>query len=55
MALLDWQGERWFVLAVQLPREVAVTTFAASKAGGAETLDEFVAFVADQADEGGLR
>jgi hypothetical protein len=55
VALLDWQGERWFVLAVQLPREVAVTTFAASKTGGAETLDEFVAFVADQADEGGLR
>lgn len=52
VALLDWQGERWFVLAVQLPRDVAVTTVAASKAGGAETLDEFVA---DQADEGGLR
>jgi hypothetical protein len=56
VALLDWQGERWFVLAVRFPRqEVAVTTVAASKAGGAETLEQFVAFVADQADEGGLR
>lgn len=55
VALLEWQGERWFVLAVRFPREVAVTTFAASKTGGAETLDQFVAFVADQADEGGLR
>ncbi len=55
VALLDWQGERWFVLAVGFPREVAVTTVAASKAGGAETLDQFVAFVAGQADEGGLR
>ncbi len=55
VALLDWQGERWFVLAVRFPREVAVTTVAASKADGAETLEEFVAFVADQADEGGMR
>jgi hypothetical protein len=55
VALLDWQGERWFVLAVRFPRDVAVTTVAASKAGGAETLDQFVAFVADQADEGGMR
>lgn len=55
VALLDWQGERWFVLAVGFPRDVAVTTVAASKAGGAETLDQFVAFVADQADEGGMR
>lgn len=55
VALLEWQGGRWFVLVVRFPREVAVTTVAASKAGGAETLEQFVAFVADQADEGGMR
>lgn len=55
VALLEWQGSRWFVLAVRLPREVSVTTVAASKAPGVETLDEFVAFMADRADEGGMR
>lgn len=55
VALLEWQGGRWFVLAVRFPREVAVTTVAASKAGGAETLDQFAAFLDDKADEGGMR
>ncbi|WP_374457160.1 hypothetical protein [Nocardioides sp.] len=55
VALLEWQGERWFVLAVRFPENDAVTTVAAAKAGGAETLDEFVAFMADKADEGGMR
>ncbi|WP_439937342.1 hypothetical protein ACS3YM_15590 [Nocardia sp. N13] len=55
VALLQWQGHRWFVLAVGLPDQVAVTTVAASKAPGVETLDEFVAFMADKADEGGMR
>ncbi len=32
-----------------------MTTVAADKAGGPSTLDEFVAFMADQADEGGMR
>lgn len=55
VAVLEWDGERWFVLAVRSSGRDAVTTVAASKAGGAETLDEFVAFMADQADEGGMR
>ena len=55
VAILDWAGERWFVLAVGFPDQVAVTTVAASKAPGVETLDEFVAFMADKADEGGMR
>lgn len=55
VALVDWQGERWFVLVVRFPREVAITTVAAPKAGGARTLDDFIAFTADQADEGDLR
>lgn len=55
VAILDWAGERWFVLAVGLPDQVAVTTVAASKAPGVATLDQFVAFMADKADEGGMR
>jgi hypothetical protein len=55
VAILDWAGERWFVLAVGFPDQVAVTTVAASKAPGVETLDDFVAFMADKADEGGMR
>ena len=55
VALVDWHGERWFVLMVRFPDEDAVTTFAAEKAGGAETIDQFIAFAADRADEGGLR
>jgi hypothetical protein len=55
VALLDWAGERWFVLAVGFPDQVAVTTVAASKAPGVETLDQFIAFMADKADEGGMR
>jgi hypothetical protein len=55
VAILDWAGERWFVLAVGFPDQVAVTTVAASKAPGVTTLDDFVAFMADKADEGGMR
>jgi hypothetical protein len=55
VAILDWAGERWFVLAVGFPDQVSVTTVAASKAPGVDTLDEFVAFMADKADEGGMR
>lgn len=55
VAMLDWAGERWFVLAVGSSNQVAVTTVAASKAPGVETLDEFIAFMADKADEGGMR
>jgi hypothetical protein len=52
---VSWQGERWFVLVLGFDGEDGVTTFAAEKAGGATTLDEFVAFAADRGDEGGLR
>ncbi|MDR7251968.1 hypothetical protein J2X46_000944 [Nocardioides sp. BE266] len=55
VALLEWQGERWFVLAVGFPEGASVTTVAEAKAGGADTLDEFVAFMADRADQGGMR
>lgn len=55
VALLEWQGERWFALVVELDGQDSVTTVAASKADGAQTLDEFVAFMADKADEGGMR
>lgn len=51
VGLVEWQGERWFVLVV----DDSVTTVAVDKAGGATTLDEFVAFMADKADEGGMR
>ena len=54
VALVEWDEERWFVLAVRLPDEDALTTYAADKAG-VETIDDFIAFTADQADEGGLR
>ncbi|GAA5107365.1 hypothetical protein GCM10023339_05300 [Alloalcanivorax gelatiniphagus] len=55
VALVEWGGVRWFVLVVRFAGDDAVTTVAASKAGGARTLDEFVAFMADRADEGGMR
>lgn len=55
VAVLEWEGERWFVLAVRFPGRDAITTVAAAKAGGADTLEEFVTFMADQADEGGMR
>ncbi|QSR32967.1 hypothetical protein CFI00_21180 [Nocardioides sp. S5] len=54
VALVEWEEERWFVLAVRMPDEDALTTYAADKAG-VETIDDFIAFTADQADEGGLR
>ena len=52
---MTWQGERWFVLVMRFDGPDGVTTFAARKAGGAQTLDDFIAFAADRADEGGLR
>ena len=55
VALVSWHGERWFVLFVRLPDQDAVTTFAAVKADGAQTLDDFVAFAAARAGRGGLR
>jgi hypothetical protein len=55
VALLTWEGQRWFVLAVEGTPDDAITTVAASKAPGVTTLDDFVAFMADRADEGGMR
>lgn len=55
VALVDWQGRRWFVLVVRVQGRDSVTTVAVDKTGGADTLDEFVAFMADKADEGGMR
>jgi hypothetical protein len=55
VALVDWRDERWFVLALIHPDQDTVITFAASKADGAETLDDFLAFAAARSDEGGLR
>ncbi len=55
VAEVEWSGERWWVLAVRLPDQQAVTPVAASKAPGVTTLDDFVAFMADRADEGGMR
>jgi hypothetical protein len=55
VALLEWQGERWFVLVLGFDGQDSVTTVAASKTEGASTLDEFVTFMADKADEGGMR
>ena len=57
VALVQRDGRRLFVLAVRIPgdEEDGVTVVAADKAGGATTLEEFVAFMADQADEGGMR
>lgn len=55
VALVSWRGERWFVLALVHPDQDVVNTFAASKADGAETIDDFLAFATARADEGGLR
>jgi hypothetical protein len=55
LALVSWQGKRWFVLVVRFDGEDGVTTFAAEKADGATTLDDFITFAADRSDEGGLR
>lgn len=55
VALLEWQGERWFVLVLRFAGQDSATTVAASKTEGASTLDEFVTFMADKADEGGMR
>lgn len=55
VALVDWRDERWFVLALIHPDQDMVITFAASKADGAETIDDFLAFAGSRADEGGLR
>ncbi|SEB75388.1 hypothetical protein SAMN04489844_0990 [Nocardioides exalbidus] len=51
VALVAWRGQRWFVLLIG----DSVSPVAVSKAGGARTLEEFVAFMADRADEGGVR
>jgi hypothetical protein len=53
VALLEWEGLRWFVLAVRVDGRVSVTPVAVTKAEGATTLDEFVAFMA--ASESGMR
>jgi hypothetical protein len=55
VAVVSWRDERWFVLALVHPDQDMVITFAASKADGAETIDDFLAFAAARADEGGLR
>lgn len=55
VAMVEWQDARWFVLAIGGNGPASVTTVAASKAGGATTLDDFVAFMAERADEGGMR
>ena len=55
VALVEWQGGRWFVLAIGGNGPDSVTAVAAEKAGGARTLEEFVVFMVDQADEGGMR
>ncbi|NYE35986.1 hypothetical protein F4692_001090 [Nocardioides cavernae] len=51
VASIEWKDRRWFVLVI----DDSVTTVAADKAGGASTLDDFVAFMADRADVGGMR
>jgi hypothetical protein len=53
VALVEWQGQRWFVFVIE--GADSATVVAVDKAGGATTLDEFVAFMADRADEGGMR
>ena len=55
VALVEWRGERWFILAVRFDGPDAYTTVSAAKAGGATSLDDFVTFMADKADEGGMR
>lgn len=55
VALVEWNGTRWFVFALGGNGPDSVTPVAVDKAGGARTLDEFVAFMADKADEGGMR
>lgn len=55
VALAEWQGQRWFVVVIRTNGVDSVTTVAVDKADGATSLDEFVAFMADRADEGGMR
>ncbi len=55
VALVEWKGDRWFVFVLRTDGQDSVTTVAADKAGGSTTLDEFVAFMAAKADEGGMR
>lgn len=56
VAMVTWEDETWFVLVVRhSASEDAVITFAASKADGAPTIDEFIAFAAARADGEGLR
>lgn len=55
VALVEWQGDRWFVFALRIDGQDSVTTVSVDKAGGATTLDQFVAFMTDKADEGGMR
>lgn len=55
VALVRWRGARWFVLAVRMRGQDSLTTVAEGKTDGASTLGQFVAFMADKADEGGMR
>ena len=52
-AKLTWRGDTWFVLVVRDGGEESVTTFAAAKTDGAETVAEFVEFARGRADDGG--
>ena len=55
LALVTWQGERWFVLSCASPARTASPRSRPRRPDGAETLDDFIAFAADRADEGGMR
>jgi len=55
VGVVTWEDRRWFVLLVRFSGEDALTTVAASKTAGVETLDQFAAFLDDKADEGGMR
>ena len=55
VAMLQWRGETWFVLAARYDGHDAVTTFAASKTGGADDIESFLDFARERADEGGLQ
>lgn len=51
LAQFEWKGARWFAFLL----DDQVTVVAQQKAGGATTLPEFEAFLANRADEGGMR
>lgn len=56
VAKVAWEGSTWFIIAARHPGQDVLIPYAAEKAGGAETIEEFLAFAISHIEDGsGMR